>query len=73
MVHRTDSNYDEAAEEIKNTILGFTALKVAERNAIRRKARLIADNALWKNFIEDYVKAYDVALSNAAKRIKSKK
>ncbi len=73
VVHRTDSNYDEAAEEIKNTILGFTALKVAERNAIRRKARLIADNALWKNFIEDYVKAYDVALSNAAKRIKSKK
>ena len=63
VVHRTDSNWDEAANEIKNTILTFTKMDDKQVADLRRRAAAIAKKALWDKFVKYYLEAYDVALS----------
>ena len=70
VINRTDYNYSEVAEQIKNTLAEFSAYNEKEVKSVRKKAALIAEKALWKNFITYYYDAYDIALRNAAKRIK---
>ena len=69
VINRTDYNYSEVAEQIKNTLAEFSAYNEKEVKAVRKKASLIAEKALWKNFITYYYDAYDIALRNAAKRM----
>lgn len=69
VIHRTDYNYSEVADTIKDTISEFSDLDVKEIEAIRKKASNIAEKALWKHFIRYYYEAYDVALRNKEKRI----
>ncbi|MDD6473816.1 MAG: glycogen/starch synthase [Bacteroidales bacterium] len=68
VLHRTDSNYIEVAEEIKNTVIDFTNCSDGEIKAIRRRAANFSEKALWSTFIKAYNKAYDVALKHAATR-----
>lgn len=68
VIHRTDYNYSEVADVIKDTISEFSALSEAEVAKIRSNAAEIAEKALWKHFIQAYYKAYDVALRNVVKR-----
>ncbi len=68
VVHRSDYNYFQVAEETKNYILSFTQKTDAEVKSIRKNAKAIAEKALWKHFIQYYYKAYDIALNNAEKR-----
>lgn len=68
VIHRTDYNYSEVADVIKDTISEFSTLTDTEINKIRKNAANIAEKALWKHFIQYYYEAYDVALRNAAKR-----
>ncbi|MBQ8675799.1 MAG: glycogen/starch synthase [Bacteroidaceae bacterium] len=70
-VHRTDNNFVEAAEEIKDTIMQFAEMTPAQVTQIRRQAALTAHKALWQYFIENYYKAYDIALTKRNKRINS--
>ena len=63
VVHRTDSNWDEAADEIKNTILAFTKMDDKLVADLRRRASAIAKKALWDKFAKYYLEAYDIALS----------
>ena len=63
VVHRTDSNWDEAANEIKNTILTFTKMDDKQVADLRRRASAIAKKALWDKFVKYYLEAYDIALS----------
>ena len=63
VVHRTDSNWDDAANEIKNTILTFTKMDDKQVADLRRRAAAIAKKALWDKFAKYYLEAYDVALS----------
>ncbi len=72
VIHRTDYNYSEVADVIKNTISEFSTLTDTEINKIRKNAANIAEKALWKHFIQYYYEAYDVALRNAAKRLSLK-
>lgn len=69
VAHRSDYNYFEAAEEIKNLMCGFIQKTEAEVKAIRKNAKATAEKALWKHFIQQYYKAYDIALQRAAKRM----
>ncbi len=71
VVHRSDYNYFEVAEETKNYILTFSHRNESEVKMIRKKAVSIAEKALWKHFIEYYYEAYDVALRGAEERLKS--
>ena len=63
VVHRTDSNWDDAANEIKNTILTFTKMDAKQVTELRRRASAIAKKALWDKFVKYYLEAYDIALS----------
>lgn len=69
VIHRTDYNYSEVADAIRDTISEFSNLSNREINKIRRNAAAIAEKALWKHFIQYYYEAYDVALRNRDKRL----
>lgn len=69
VIHRTDYNYSEVADAIRDTISEFSNLSNGEINKIRRNAAAIAEKALWKHFIQYYYEAYDVALRNRDKRL----
>lgn len=68
VLQRTDSNYSAVADGIMSAILYYSNKSQNEVGCIKQKAALIAKKALWKNFIKNYFKAYDVALRNAEKR-----
>ena len=63
VIHRTDSNWDEAANEIKNSILAFTKMDAKMVTQLRRRAADISKKALWDKFVKYYLEAYEVALS----------
>ncbi len=68
VIHRSDYNYSEVADEIKDTISAFSAKSNKEVELIRKHAASVAEQALWKHFIKYYYAAYDIALRNAMKR-----
>ena len=63
VIHRTDSNWNEAANEIKNSILAFTKMDAKMVTQLRRRAADISKKALWDKFVKYYLEAYEVALS----------
>ena len=69
VIHRTDYNYSEVADIIKDTITDFASMNATDVEKIRKKSASIAEKALWKHFIKYYYEAYDIALRNAADRL----
>ncbi|WP_308553917.1 glycogen/starch synthase [uncultured Mediterranea sp.] len=69
VLHRSDYNYSEVADGIKDTVSAFSAKTDAEVKVIRKRAGKVAEQALWKHFIQYYYEAYDFALRHAAKRL----
>ena len=72
VIRRTDYNYSEVADRIKETVSDFSLLSDKEVEEIRKKAKKLSDKALWKNFIKYYYEAYDIALKNRDIRVASK-
>lgn len=68
VIHRSDYNYSEVADEIKETVSAYSGKTAKERETIRKRAAAVAEQALWKHFIQYYYEAYDIALRNAMKR-----
>lgn len=68
VVQRSDYNYDEVADRIRDEIVGFSLLTPKEVEVARKAAARLAQKAQWKYFITYYYQAYEVALRNAAKR-----
>ena len=68
VVHRTDYNYSEVADRIKETIIKFSNFTPAEVKRARSNAYNLSKKALWKEFIENYYIAYDFALNKAELR-----
>ena len=68
VLHRSDYNYSEVADGIKDTITLFADKTEKEVKEIRKRAAEVAEQALWKHFIQYYYEAYDIALRNAMKR-----
>lgn len=73
VIHRTDYNYSEVADAIRDTLTEYSALSPKEIEKVRKNAAAVAEQALWKYFIKNYYVAYDVALRNAAKRLEENK
>ena len=73
VLKRTDHNYSELVEAVVKTILDYSELDRKEVNRIRNRASLLADRALWKEFIPAYYKAYAIAFKNKNKRNKKLK
>ena len=67
-VRRTDSNYDEVVADIASELTALMSLDDKQRAAIGRAAMDTAARADWSNFIQYYLKAYQIALSNNNKR-----
>ena len=70
VIHRTDYNYSEVADAIKDTVAQFSSMSKKERDEIRKRAEALSKKALWSEFIVYYERAYDIALSKAEERKK---
>ncbi len=68
VIHRTDYNYSEVADIIKDTVAEFSAMSRKEVDACRKNADALSKKALWSEFIKYYYEAYDIALSKAEER-----
>lgn len=68
VLHRSDYNYSEVSDGIKNTVILFSTKTEDEVEEMREHASKVAEQALWKHFIQYYYEAYDIALRNAKKR-----
>lgn len=71
VIHRTDYNYSEVADEIKDTVALYSFFTEAETKKARAAADKLSKKALWDKFITYYYQAYDIALRNAAARTKT--
>ena len=69
VVHRTDYNYHEVADEIKNTIVEYARFSIENTTVARQNAHGLSKKALWSQFITFYYKAYDFALKKAEERM----
>ena len=68
-IHRSDYNFDEVSNTIRDTILKFSQMEEKEINNARKNAEKVAEKALWKHFIQYYFKAYDKALTRRDERM----
>ena len=68
VIERTEDNYYEVANKIKEAVLSYLHLDKAEQDKIRNAAKKLSEKASWEHFIEYYFEAYHIALKNAAKR-----
>ena len=68
VIHRTDYNYSEVADNIKDTVAAFSNMTIKEVEACRKNAGELSKKALWSEFIKYYYMAYDIALRKAEER-----
>ena len=68
VIHRTDYNYSEVADNIKDTVAEFSNMAPKEVEACRKQADALSRKALWSEFIQYYHEAYDIALRKAEER-----
>lgn len=62
VIPRTDYNYSEVADGIKDAIEEYSKMDKKTVDACRTAAGKMSQKALWTNFISEYYKAYDFAL-----------
>ena len=73
VIHRTDYNYSEVADAIKDTVAEFSSMTKKQVADARSAAEKLSKKALWSEFIKYYHQAYDIALGRANERIKELK
>ena len=69
VIQRSDYNGYEVAINIAQMMYAFSRCNENEIKTIRKNAAVIAERALWKHFIQYYDQAYNIALTNKAKRL----
>lgn len=70
VIHRTDYNYSEVADAIKDTVADFSRMSADEVKKCRANADKLSKKALWNEFIKYYEEAYHIALCNCENRNK---
>ena len=68
VIHRTDYNFSEVADNIKDTVSKFSHFTVAQVKKSRDNASKLSKKALWSHFIKYYEDAYVIALRKAEER-----
>lgn len=68
VIHRTDYNYSEVADAIKDTVAEFSQMTKKQVCDARTAASNLSKKALWSEFIKYYHTAYDIALTKANER-----
>jgi glycosyltransferase involved in cell wall biosynthesis len=70
VIDRTDDNYCEAAEKIKDFIIKYaTALNVKQIQQTKKAAEALSKKASWSHFIEYYLDAYNLAFEYRDRRL----
>ncbi|MBN1251391.1 MAG: alpha-glucan family phosphorylase [Bacteroidales bacterium] len=72
VIDRTDENYYYVVEDIAKIIIECSNKTEEEFIKIRQNAFEVSRIALWKNLIQYYYKAYDIAISNNEENFISK-
>jgi glycosyltransferase involved in cell wall biosynthesis len=73
VIHRTDYNYSEVADIIKDTVADYSSMPKKQVDTCRKNAGDLSKKALWSEFIKFYYEAYDIALRKAEERKKVKR
>ena len=68
VIHRTDYNYSEVADIIKDSVAEFSHYTKKQVETARKNAEALSKKALWSEFIKYYEQAYDIALRKAEHR-----
>lgn len=68
VIKRTDYNYSEVADNLKDTIVEYASFTPKQVETARKKADALSKKALWSEFIQYYNKAYHIALEKAENR-----
>lgn len=68
VIHRTDYNYQEVADQIRDTVIKFSEFTSEQVSQARSNADKLSKKALWRKFIKYYEQAYDMALRKASER-----
>ena len=68
VIHRTDYNYSEVADMIKDTVAEYSSFTKKQVDDARKHAGELSKKALWSEFIKYYEEAYDIALRKAEER-----
>lgn len=68
VIERTDENTEEVISKIKTTIEEFLKNDSKESQNLKAKAMNLSLSVLWKNLIDNYLQAYNIALSKAEVR-----
>ena len=69
VIHRTDYNYSEVADAIKDAVADFSNMSKKQIDDCRKHAEALSKKALWSEFIKYYDEAYNIALRRAEARI----
>ena len=69
VIHRTDYNYSEVADNIKETVADFSNFTDSQVKKARANADALSKKALWSEFIKYYFEAYAIALEKAERRV----
>lgn len=70
VIERNDSNFDEVAEKIADSLLVYDRLCGEDKALVRKSAEAVAKKADWKHFFKYYREAYDIALKKRDERVK---
>ena len=68
VIHRTDYNYSEVADIVKETVALYSNFTASDVKKARSNAEKLSKKALWSEFIKYYYDAYDMALRKAEQR-----
>lgn len=68
VIHRTDYNYSDVADAIRDTVVKFSLFDCDEVKSSRTNAERISKKALWSKFMTYYMDAYDFAIRKCAER-----
>lgn len=68
VIHRTDYNYSDVADGIRDTVVKFSLFDCDEVKSSRTNAERISKKALWSKFMTYYMDAYDFAIRKCAER-----
>nr|WP_307766997.1 glycogen/starch synthase [uncultured Prevotella sp.] len=72
VIHRTDNNYFEVADSIKQTIKEYAAMDKKTVEKCRANAQKLSKKALWCEFIQAYKTSYDIAIKNRDVRLRER-
>lgn len=73
VIHRTDYNYSEVADAIKDTVAEYSNFTKKQTDEARKNADALSKKALWSEFIKYYYEAYDIALRKVEERMNKSK